>query len=253
MRSPTHPRDGISIEALRFALDNNSVQASLVISNFNNPLGSCIPDERKKELVSLLTRHRIPLIENDIFGDMYFTDRRPMSAKAFDTKGLVLWCGSFSKTLSPGLRVGWAAAGQYQSTVAWLKYSTSTAAATLSQLAVADFMAEGGYRQHLRRIRRIYQGRVAELRCTVIRFFPDDIRVTDPSGGYLLWVELPEAIDALILYKKALNESIAITPGHLFSTSDRYRNFIRLNAANWSDDVMPAIQRLGRVIQTMLN
>ena len=249
---PTHPRDGISIDALRFALENNSVQACLVISNFNNPLGSCIPDANKKELVSLLTRHRIPLIENDIFGDMHFTDRRPMSAKAFDTEGLVLWCGSFSKTLSPGLRVGWAAAGQYRSTVAWLKYSTSTAAPTLPQLAVADFMAEGGYRQHLRRIRRVYQSRVAELRHAVIRFFPGDIRVTDPSGGYLLWVELPEAIDALTLYKTALNEGIAITPGHLFSTSDRYRNFIRLNAANWSEDVLPAIQRLGRVIGSML-
>ena len=249
---PTHPRDGISIEALRFALENNSVQACLVISNFNNPLGSCIPDERKKELVHLLTRHQIPLIENDIIGDIHFANRRPMSAKAFDTEGLVLWCGSFSKILSPGLRVGWAAAGRYRSTVAWLKYSTSMATATLSQLAVTDFMAEGGYRKHLRRIRRIYEGRVAELRRAVIRFFPTDIRVTDPTGGYLLWIELPEAIDALSLYKNALNEGIAITPGHLFSTSDRYRNFIRLNSANWSDDVAPAIQRLGRLIKTML-
>jgi len=249
---PTHPRDGISIEALRFALENNSVQACLVISNFNNPLGSCIPDERKKELVDLLTSHQIPLIENDIFGDMHFSSRRPMSAKAFDTEGLVLWCGSFSKTLSPGLRVGWAAAGRFRSMVAWLKYSTSMATATLPQLAVADFLAEGGYRQHLRRIRRIYQDRVAELRRAVIRFFPGDIRVTDPAGGYLLWIALPDAIDALTLYKTALKEGIAITPGHLFSTGDRYRNFIRLNAANWSDDVMPAVQRLGRVINTML-
>ena len=249
---PTHPRDGISIEALRFALENNSVQACLVISNFNNPLGSCIPDQRKKELVSLLTRHHVPLIENDIVADIHYSDKRPLSAKAFDTEGLVLWCGSFSKTLSPGLRVGWAAAGRYRSTVAWLKYSTSMATATLPQVAVADFMAEGGYRQHLRRIRRIYQGRVAELRRAVIRFFPDDIRVTDPAGGYLLWIELPEAIDALTLYKTALNEGIAITPGHLFSTGNRYRNFIRLNAANWSEDVAPAIQRLGRVIEAML-
>jgi DNA-binding transcriptional MocR family regulator len=249
---PTHPRDGISLEALQFALENNSVQACLVISNFNNPLGSCIPDERKKELVNLMTRHQIPLIENDIFGDIHFASRRPMSAKAFDSEGLVMWCGSFSKTLSPGLRVGWAAAGRYRSTVGWLKYSTSMATATLPQLAVADFMAEGGYRQHLRRIRRIYRDRVAELRRAVIRFFPTDIRVTDPAGGYLLWIELPEAIDALILYKTALNEGIAITPGHLFSTGDRYRNFIRLNAANWSDEAIPAIQRLGRVIKTML-
>ena len=248
---PTHPRDGISLEALGFALDNNSVQACLVISNFNNPLGSCIPDERKEALVKLLAPHDIPLIENDIFGDIHFSSKRPLSAKAFDTKSLVLWCASFSKTLSPGLRVGWAAPGRYRSTVAWLKYSTSLATATLPQVAVAEFMAEGGYRQHLRRIRRVYQDRVAELRRAVVRFFPSDIRVTDPAGGYLLWIELPECVDALALYRTALKEGIAITPGHLFSTGDRYRNFIRLNAANWSDEATPAIRRLGRVLDRM--
>jgi DNA-binding transcriptional MocR family regulator len=118
-------------------------------------------------------------------------------------------------------------------------------------VAVAEFMAQGGYRKHLRRIRRVYQDRVAELRRAVIRFFPSDIRVTDPGGGYLLWIELPESIDALALYRTALDEGIAITPGHLFSTGDRYGNFIRLNAANWSDEATPAIRRLGRVIDRM--
>lgn len=248
---PTHPRDGISLEALAFALQNNAVQACLVISNFNNPLGSCIPDDRKEALVKLLARHDIPLIENDIFGDIHFAARRPLSAKAFDTDGRVLWCASFSKTLSPGLRVGWAAPGRYRSTVAWLKYSTSLATGTLPQVAVAAFMAEGGYRQHLRRIRRIYQQRVADLRRAVIRYFPADIRVTDPSGGYLLWIELPETIDTLALYRSAREEGIAITPGHLFSAGERYRNFIRLNAANWSDAAEPAIRRLGTMIDRM--
>ena len=248
---PTHPRDGISLDALRFALENNPVHACVVISNFNNPLGSCIPDSHKKELVALLGSYDIPLIENDIFGDIHFAAKRPRCAKAFDTGGRVLWCGSFSKTLAPGLRVGWAAAGRYRSTVAWLKYSTSLATATLPQVAVAAFMAEGGYRQHLRRIRRIYRRRVTDLRRAVIRFFPEGIRVTDPAGGYLLWIELPERVDALRLYRQALEEGIAITPGHLFSAGDRYRNFIRLNAANWSDEAVPAIQRLGRVIARM--
>ena len=136
--------------------------------------------------------------------------------------------------------------------MSWLKYSTSLAAATLPQVAVAEFMADGGYRQHLRRIRRLYRDRVAELRRALIRFFPPDIRVTDPSGGYLLWIELPEQIDSLALYNRALKEGIAITPGHLFSTGNRYRNFIRLNAANWSEAAAPAIRRLGTVIDSML-
>ncbi len=248
---PTHPRDGISLEALKFALDHHSVRACIVISNFNNPLGSCIPDTRKKELVRLLAAREIPLIENDIFGDIHYGSRRPATAKSFDTKGMVLWCSSFSKTLSPGLRVGWTAPGRFRDQVQWLKFSASLATATLPQAAVAAFMANGEYRQHLRRIRRIYQQQMNELRQTVSRFFPEHIRMTDPAGGYLLWVELPGRIDALDLYQAALQQGIAITPGHLFSADRQYTNFIRLNAANWSDRAVPALQRLGRVIEGM--
>jgi len=248
---PTHPREGISLEALRFALDHHSVRACIVISNFNNPLGSCIPETRKKELVRLLAAREIPLIENDIFGDIHYSLKRPVTAKAFDTKGLVLWCSSFSKTLSPGLRVGWTAPGRFRDQVQWLKFSASLATATLPQAAVAAFMAGGGYRQHLRKIRRIYQEKMNELRQAVSLFFSEDIRMTDPAGGYLLWVELPRTVDALELYQAALGAGIAITPGHLFSPDRQYSNFIRLNAANWSDRAAPALRRLGRVIEDM--
>ncbi|WDP92894.1 MAG: PLP-dependent aminotransferase family protein [Desulfobacter sp.] len=249
---PTHPREGISLEALEFALAHHSVQACIVISNFNNPLGSCIPDSRKKELVRLLAAREIPLIENDIFGDIHYGQRRPVTAKSFDTRGMVLWCSSFSKTLSPGLRVGWTAPGRFREQVQWLKFSASLATATLPQAALADFMADGDYRQHLRRIQRIYHQKMTELRQAVSRFFPEDIRITDPAGGYLLWVELPETVDALDLYQAALTNGTAITPGHLFSADRRYTNFIRLNAANWSAKAAPAIQRLGRIVQEMI-
>ncbi|MEX1297890.1 MAG: PLP-dependent aminotransferase family protein [Desulfotignum sp.] len=249
---PTHPREGISISALRFAMDNHSIQACIVISNFNNPLGSCMPEEKKKALVHLLSDRNIPLIENDIFGDIHFTEKRPLAAKAFDTRGQVMYCSSFSKNLMPGLRIGWTAPGQYRATVEWLKFSASLAVATLPQHAVASFMADGGFRKHLRRIRRVYQQRVSGLQRAVIRYFPRDIRVTDPTGGFLLWIELPRVIDALALYKRALEKEIAITPGHLFSTGERYRHFIRLNAASWTDDAVPAVRRLGQVIAEML-
>ncbi len=210
-----------------------------------------MPDQRKKELVKLLLNRDIPLIENDIFGDIHYQPKRPLTVKSFDTKGMVLWCSSFSKTLSPGLRVGWTAPGRFRERVEWLKFSSSLATATLPQAAVAAFMAGGEYHQHLRRICRIYEQRMGELRRAVFRYFPDDIRVTDPMGGYLLWIELPPAIDALVLYKTALGEGIAITPGHLFSAGSQYRNFIRLNAANWSDQAEPAVKRLGQVITGM--
>jgi len=143
--------------------------------------------------------------------------------------------------------VGWAAPGRFKDTVEWLKFSSSLSVATLPQMAVASFMTEGGYQAHLRRVRRTYQQRMGESRGAVTRHFPSDIRVTDPGGGYLLWIELPDGIDAL-----ALDKGIAITPGHLFSAGKFYRRFIRLSAATWSQDAEPAILRLAGVIEKMV-
>jgi DNA-binding transcriptional MocR family regulator len=245
---PTHPRDGISLEALRFAVEHTPVHACLVISNFNNPLGSCIPDENKKELVELLAKHDIPLIENNIFGEMYFNDRRPMVAKAYDRKGLVLLCSSFSKDLCPGYRVGWVAPGRYRQTVEWLKYTTSLATSTLPQLAIAQFLSSGSYDHHLRRVRRAYARYVASMSHAVRRFFPEGTRVTRPAGGFVLWVQLPDTVDSLELYKLALKAGIAITPGYIFSATQQFRNFIRLNAAHWSNKTERAVARLGDLI-----
>ncbi len=245
---PTHPRDGISLAALRFAVEHNPVRACLVISNFNNPLGSRIPDGNKKELVTLLAGQEIPLIEINIFGEIYFSDRRPTVAKAHDRKGLVLLCSSFSKDLCPGYRVGWTAPGRFRDTVEWIKYTSSLASPTLPQLAIAEFLNSGGYDHHLRRIRRIYARHVASMLQAVRRYFPEGTRVTRPGGGFVVWVQLPEPVDSLKLYRQALEAGIAITPGHIFSTTDQFRHFIRLSAANWSQEAEQAIERLGQLI-----
>ena len=245
---PTHPQDGISLEALAFALEHNAVSACMVVSNFNNPLGSRIPDENKRALAALLAEHDVPLIENDIFGEIYFGKRRPDVVKAYDEAGRVLLCSSFSKSLAPGYRVGWVVPGRYRETVAWLKYTTSLAAPTLPEYAIAEFMASGSYNPYLRRIRREYARRVAAMSQAVRRYFPDQTRLTRPSGGFLLWVQLPGSVDSLVLYRHALDVGIAITPGYLFSAAEQYPNFIRLNAANWSVTAESAMERLGQIV-----
>ena len=231
---PTHPREGLSIEALAFALEHNPIRAVMVISNFNNPLGSLIPDEKKKELVELLRRYDVPLIENDVSGELYFGDRRPLTCKAFDTNGSVMLCSSFSKDISPGLRVGWAAAGRYLAEATWLKSTISASSPTLPQMAVAQFLEGGGYEQHLRRIRREYARNVELLSDAVVRYFPRDISLTRPSGGFVLWVRLPENVDSLELYKQAHEGGITLAPGYVFSPTQQFPNFIRLNAAEFN-------------------
>jgi DNA-binding transcriptional MocR family regulator len=245
---PTHPRDGISLSALRFAIEHNSIQACLVLSNFNNPLGSCIPDEHKQELVELLARHEIPLIEGDVCGELYFSGVRPSVCKAYDHKGLVLLCSSFSKDLVPGYRVGWVVPGRFKSTIEWLKYTTNVATATLPQVAIAKFLESGGYEHHLRSIRRLYAGFVSQLSQAVMRYFPESTRVTRPNGGIVLWVQMPDYADSLELYKQALQVGITLAPGYMFSATDQYKNFIRLNAAWWSYETDRAMRRLGELV-----
>jgi DNA-binding transcriptional MocR family regulator len=248
---PTHPRDGISLDALRFAVEHNPISACVVISNFNNPLGSRIPDQNKRELVELLTEHQIPLIENDIFGEVYFDEQRPQVAKAYDEEGLVLLCSSFSKHLCPGYRVGWVAPGRFRETIEWLKYTSTLAAPTLSEYAIAEFMASGSYAPYVRRVRCTYARYVASMSQAVRRFFPEGTKLTRPRGGFVLWVQLPETVDSLELYRIALKSGIAITPGYLFSASQQYRNFIRLNAANWSEEAERAVEYLGGMVAAL--
>jgi DNA-binding transcriptional MocR family regulator len=244
---PTHPRDGMSLDALRYALDETPIRACLVISNFSNPLGSCMPEETKRELVALLAERDLPLIEDDIYGDLGFAGERPKVAKAFDRNGLVLLCSSFSKTLSPGYRVGWVAPGRFQAEVERFKFASSIASATLPQLAIAAFLAGGGYDHHLRRIRRLYARQVPLMAQAVSCAFPEGTKVTRPSGGFVLWVEMPPEVDSLRLYEQAMQAGITIAPGPLFSARQRFRNCIRLNAAYWSPRVESAIGTLGQL------
>jgi DNA-binding transcriptional MocR family regulator len=246
---PTHPRDGISLPALKFAIDHNPVRACLLMPNFNNPLGSLMPDDNKKELVQMLAARDIPLIEADDLGEIYFRGKRPTPAKAYDRKGLVMLCSSFSMVLSPGYRVGWAVPGRFKAMVEWLKFTTNIATSTLPQLGIARFLASGGYDHHLRAIRRVYSRNIAQMSQAVMRYFPEGTRVTRPNGGFVLWVQMPEYADSLRLYRQALQAGITLAPGYMFSATDQYRNFIRLNAAFWSEDAEGAIQRLGEMIE----
>jgi DNA-binding transcriptional MocR family regulator len=248
---PTHPRDGISLSALKFAIAHNPVRACLLMPNFHNPLGSLMPDDNKKELVQILAAQDIPLIEADDLGEIYFGGKRPTPAKAYDRKGLVMLCSSFSTVLSPGYRVGWVVPGKLKSTVEWLKFTTNIATSTLSQLSIARFLASGGFEHHLRTVRRVYSRNIAQMSQAVMRHFPEGTRVTRPNGGFVLWVQLPDYADSLRLYRQALQAGITLAPGHIFSATEQYHNFIRLNAAFWSEAAEPAIQRLGEMIINM--
>ncbi|MCW8943695.1 MAG: PLP-dependent aminotransferase family protein [Sedimenticola sp.] len=249
---PTHPEYGISLTALELAFEQWPVKACLITPTFNNPLGYTMPDNRKARLIELLNRYDVPLIEDDIYGDLCYEMPRPRSVKSFDTEGRVILCSSFSKTLAPGLRVGWVAPGRYASRVMHMKYISSMSSATLPQLAVADFISRGGYDRHLKKIRGLYKRGRDYLIEWITRYFPEGTRVSHPNGGYLLWVELPAGVDSMQLTKRAMERGVGVAPGELFSSTGKFAHHIRLNYADCPNAKMErGVQILGELVAEM--
>lgn len=250
----TSSREGICLDALEervFAAQacGRPIRAVIVSPAYSNPLGSEMPDVKKKKLVAMLAEWRIPLIEDDAYGDLTFGTSRPKLAKAWDKTGEVIVCSSFSKTLAPGYRVGWIAAGRYQDDVEKHKFASTVSSAVLPQLAIAEFLAGGGYDHHLKRARREYASNVAKMSEAIGRHFPEGTRISRPQGGFVLWVELDFRVDTVRLYPKAVAQGITFAPGSIFSAQEAYKNCMRLNASKWNEKFEAAVARLGAMVK----
>ncbi|MGN6668990.1 MAG: PLP-dependent aminotransferase family protein [Trinickia sp.] len=248
------PHTGMDVDALKQALDRGApIKAVVTVANGNNPLGSVPNDTAKRSLVKLLRERDVPLIEDDIFGDLCFGEARPSPVRVFDdAHGNVLLCGGFSKSLCPGLRLGWIAGGRFTDRVKALKYTTSMSTAELQQAAVAELLAKGGYALHLRRLKAALQSQQRSLREAVLRYFPDGTEVTDPAGGLVLWAKLPEfegrPCSTRPLFEQARAEGISFAPGHLFGEAGAFDDCLRLNAGNrWTSELEAAVRRLGEL------
>jgi DNA-binding transcriptional MocR family regulator len=245
---PTHPREGIDLAALALALERHRPKACWLMTNFQNPLGSLMPDQKKRDLVALLTRHDVPLIEDDVYGELYFGSHRPVPAKAFDSKGLVMHCSSFSKSLAPGYRVGWAAPGRYTRAVARNKLTLSLSASAPAQAALADYLTKGGYDRHLRQLRHTLSVQQSALMQAVVRHFPRGTRATRPGGGYFLWIELPGQVNTLDIHRQALSLGVSVAPGPMFSAQRKFTDCLRLNYGHsWDARAEAAVATLGRL------
>lgn len=248
----TDPTEGVVLSELERLLDQHKVAACWFMPNLQNPLGALMPVERKRQLVDLLAKHSVPLIEDDVYGELYADAKRPPPAKAFDRSGGVMHCASFSKCLAPGYRVGWAAAGRYAGEVLRLKMMTSLATSLPPQLAIAEYLAQGTYERHLRQLRAALAAEQQRARRLIERHFPAGTRVTLPAGGYFLWLEMPPGVDALDLHRRAMAMGISTAPGVLFSADRRFVHHLRLNVGHPGDArVDPALRQLGELAASM--
>ncbi|WP_374318143.1 PLP-dependent aminotransferase family protein [Aquabacterium sp.] len=245
---PTHPRTGLSLEALQLALDTQPVKALLAVPTLSNPLGSSMPLAERRRLAQMLARHGIPLIEDVLYNDLCEEDDKRRAVRSFDTDGLVMVCGSFSKTIAPGLRIGWVDAGRWGDKLRRLKASTSGSQAVVLERAMADLLTQPGIEAGYRHLRSVVGARVDEARGLISEHFPKGSRVTDPAGGFILWVELPDTVDSLDLFNACLKERICIAPGRMFSATDRFRHCVRLGVGGrWGEAERQALARVGQL------
>jgi DNA-binding transcriptional MocR family regulator len=245
---PTDPRTGISLEALESAIERGPVKACLLMPTVSNPLGSTMPDAAKKRLVHMLARHDIPLIEDTVYAALHFGTTESYAAKAYDTRGNVILCSSFSKTLSPGLRIGWIAPGRHYEAAKKLKFVSTIGVPELTQSVVAEFLASGGYHRYLRKLRGTLAEQVVRYSNAITRYFPLGTCLSRPSGGCVLWIEMPEGVDGTELQQQALRHGIGVSPGAIYSATPRYRHCLRINCGlKWTPESEAAIMLLGEL------
>lgn len=246
---PVHPREGIDLDSLADSLKRLPIKACWFMSSLQNPLGASMSDDKKRALCDLLQQHQVPMIEDDVYAELYFGNQPPKPVKSFDRDGLVMHCGSFSKCLAPGYRVGWVAAGRYAEHVTRLKLMTTISPSVPAQAAIADYLQHGGYDRHLRKLRHELEAQQASMLASAARHFPAQTKVTRPAGGYFLWFEFPEQVDSLKLFQLALAQGISLAPGPIFSATRRFGNCARLNSGHpWSARSEQAMAVLGRII-----
>jgi DNA-binding transcriptional MocR family regulator len=250
---PTHPRTGPSLDALEVVLGQNLVKAVVLIPTVNNPLGSIMPEENRRRLVAMIRKANVALIEDDIYADLVYAPVRPRACRSYDdddsASSHVMVCGGFSKTVATGLRIGWCIPGKWMKQVSRMKAWLNIATPTLPQMALAQFMENGGYERHLRKVTAIYRRQVERMSELMAEHFPAETRITRPQGGFLLWAELPESVDSVNLHHRAIQSGISICPGVVFSATGKYRNCIRINCGLlWTPQVEQAISTLGKLI-----
>lgn len=242
------PVRGLNVADLETALEKNKVTACIFMPRCHQPTGASMSTSQKIALVELLAKKKIPLIEDDALGELTYR-KGVYPAKAYDKHNNVLYCSSFSKTLAPGFRIGWVAAGAHHVLLEKIKFGSNISTNGVLQDGIGKFLESGQYEKHIRKMRQNLQIQMMKYLTAVIKYFPKDIKVSMPQGGLSLWIELPETVDAFKLQKLMLDEGIGICPGHIFSTSKFYYHFLRLNFCPlWSFKIERAIKTIGKEV-----
>lgn len=254
---PLDPERGLTPQRFvdAWKQSGGNIKALVTVANFSNPLGTLVSDIHKEELVALATHYNVTIIEDDIYGDLAFDGSRPRPLKAFDQQDQVILCGSFAKTISPALRVGFACSKKHAATIMSHKAARASGVSALAEDALAMYLQSGNYDRHLRKVRREYRTLISQYTQAILTAFPPGTRVSKPTGGFILWVQLPVNLDSRILQARALEKNISIASGSIFSLGhSEYASYFRMNCAiPWSTQAQRALLRLAQLVQAVVS
>jgi len=246
---PTAADTGVDLTALEVAIKTNRVKACLLSSSFSNPLGCTVSEGNKRAILDLLARHKVILIEDDVYGEIYFGGQRPKSYIELDKNRNTIYCSSFSKTIAPGYRIGWIIPRQLTPKILEIKFSNTMSGVSLLQTAMARYLSSDNYEVHLCKIRSVFADNINRTMRLIDQEFPEGTKVSQPNGGFVLWVELPKSINTNDVFNQALGKGICFAPGNVFSASEQYTHFLRLSCAFvWGEPIETALKVLAKLI-----
>ncbi|WP_206483249.1 PLP-dependent aminotransferase family protein [Thalassotalea sp. G2M2-11] len=245
----TCTEQGVCVDSLEQVLDQHPVQACLFSTAINNPLGSMMNNEQRQRLVKLLESRDIPLIEDEVYSDLYYSEQRPIPAQLYSEKGLVMTCSSFSKTAAPGYRVGWLIPGKFEEAAKRIKRAMSCSTAMLQQWTLTDYLLSGEYDRHLQVLRKTLRYNCERMRALIAEHFPSEVCISQPKGGSVLWIRCRSHVDTSKLFFQAIEKGISFSPGEIFSPAGKHKNYMRISyGEKWSEAIEKAIQTLGQLV-----
>jgi DNA-binding transcriptional MocR family regulator len=251
---PIRARSGIDLDLLTRAVEQHGASVIFITSTCSNPSGATVPVDKRKALAALAERNNAIIIEDDTNSDLYYGPDFASSIKTFDRGSNVLYCNSFSKTLGPGMRLGWLIPGQFMEKALAKRYIDDLSGPSVEQYVLSQFVGSSEYRRALERAKRVHARTATEMVRGIRHSFPSGTSVTMPTGGFLLWVQLPNGVDGDTLREKAMEKRISVAPGSLFSASDQYCNHVRIGWGGlWNDTLAEALATLGNVVSSLAN
>jgi DNA-binding transcriptional MocR family regulator len=245
----TCTEEGVCVTELAKVIKQHPLKACLFSSAISNPLGSMMTDKQRQAMVQLLEKNDIALIEDEVYSDLYFSDCRPVPAQLYSKKGLVLTCSSFSKTAAPGYRVGWLLPGKFEEKAKRIKRAQSCSTSMLQQWTLSDYLMSGEYDRHLQVLRKTLRNNCERMRALIAEHFPEQVCISKPQGGSVLWIRCRSHVDTSQFFKQAIAQGVNFAPGEIFSPSGKYKNYMRISfGVQWCDRIDQAIQTLGKLV-----